>query len=199
MRHKVPTFLSDSEVKDILRQPNRLTLLGKRDFAILLLMLQTGLRKAEVCSLQRGNLKVEGKKVWLYVRGKGDRERRIPVKSLELIEALQIYWRKAKISNRDDEPFFKRIGKGWSAIPGPIGIGVVRGIVEKYSRLAKIPKNIHPHSLRHTFITEVMNRSGDIVAAQALAGHSKITTTQRYLHTTDDRMERALEKLVTDE
>jgi len=197
MQNKIPTYLTEQEIKDILRQPNKMTLLGKRDFAILLLMVETGIRRNELCNLRREDLKVEGKKVWLYVWGKGGKQRKIPIKDRELIEALQKYWEKAGVINEPNEPMFKTIGKGGSKKIHSLGPQVIRGIVEKYSRLAKIPKNIHPHSIRHSFITHALRKSGDIVAVQVLAGHRSIQSTQIYLHTEDERMEKAIEKLVS--
>lgn len=197
MRHKLQTYLTESEIKDILRQPNRTTLLGKRDFAILLLMIETGIRRSELCNLRRGDLHVEGKKIWLWVWGKGGRQRKIPIKDLELLEALTRYWEKAKIPNDDNEPMFRTVGKGGSKGSRPITWKTVRWLVEKYAKLAKIPKNIHPHSLRHTFITHALRKSGDLPAVQALAGHRNIRNTQVYLHTEDERMEKAIEKLTS--
>lgn len=196
MQHKIPTYLTEQEVKDILRQPNKMTLLGKRDFAILLLMIETGIRRNELCNLRREDLKVEGKKVWLYVWGKGGKQRKIPIKDLELIKSLQNYWERAGIINNPGEPMFLTIGKGGSKKAHSLGHEVVRGIIKKYAKLAKISKNIHPHSLRHSFITLTLRKSGDLVAVQALAGHRSIQSTQIYLHTEDERMEKAIEKLV---
>lgn len=197
MRYKLQTYLNEKEIKDFLRQPNRASLLGKRDFALLLLMLETGIRRNELCNLLREDLKVEGKKVWLYIWGKGGKQRKIPIKDLELIKALQSYWEKAGIVNESNEPMFKTIGKGGSKKTHSLGHQVIRGIVEKYTKLAKINKSIHPHSLRHSFITHTLRKSGDLVAVQALAGHKSIKSTQIYLHTEDERMERAIEKLTT--
>ena len=195
MQHKVQTYLSDQEIKDILRQPNRSTLQGKRDFAILLLMIMTGIRKNELCNLKKGDLKTEGKKIWLYVFGKGGRQRRIPIKDLEFIEALQKYWEKAKFKNDPKEPMFKTLGRKGVSDIRPVTWKTIRWIVYKYTKLAKIQKDIHPHSLRHTFITHALRKSGDLPAVQALAGHRSIQSTQVYLHTEDERMEKAIEKL----
>ena len=197
MQHRIATYLTESEIKDILRQPNKGNLLGKRDFAILLLMLETGIRRDELCKLRREDLKTEGKKIWLYVWGKGGRQRRIPIKDLELIEALQGYWEKAGVFNEPSQPMFFTIGKGGSKKTHALGHEVVRGIIKKYATLAKISKNIHPHSLRHSFITHTLRRSGDLPAVQALAGHRSIQSTQVYLHTEEERMERAIQKLTS--
>lgn len=176
-----------------------MTLLGKRDYAILLLMLQTGIRLSELCGLTRGDLRTEGKKVWLYVLGKGQRQRRIPIKDHELLTALAQYWKKAKIHTDANSPFFKTICWRGRDKCGAINQRSIKYLVPKYAELAKIQKHIHPHSLRHTFITHALRKSGDISAVQALAGHRSITSTQVYLHTEDDRMEMAIKKMQTAE
>lgn len=195
MRVRLQTYLTEPEINDLLRQPNRLTLMGKRDFAIMLLMLRTGLRRDEVCKLKRGDLRVEGRRVWLYVIGKGDKERKIPIKDRELLGALMSYWKKAEIHNVPTAPFFKTLGWRGPDKGKEISWRVIQYIIGKYVKLAKIKKNIHPHSLRHSFITHTLRKSGDIVAVQALAGHSNITSTQKYLHTEDELMIKAIEKL----
>lgn len=195
IKHRISTFLSESEVKDILRQPNRMTLEGKRDYAILLLFLSTGIRRNELCSLKRGDLKTEGKKIWLYVWGKGGRQRRIPIRSRDLIEAVANYWERGKYRNDHKAPFFLTLGRKGEKDVRPITWATVRWLVKKYAKLAKIPKNIHPHSLRHTFITHALRASGDLPAVQKIAGHRNISNTQIYLHTDDDRMEATIKKL----
>ena len=195
MRKKIPTFLTEDEVAGILRQPNRTTLEGKRDYAILFLMIRTGLRRNEVCSLKREDFKTEKNRVWLYVFGKGGRERKIPIRNVELMEALGQYWKKAGISDFSTSPIFLTIGRKGVRDIRPITHKVIRGVVEKYSKLAKIQKRMHPHALRHTFITHALRKSGDLPAVQALAGHRSIASTQVYLHTEDDRMERAVKMM----
>ena len=197
IKHRIATFLSENEIKDILRQPNRMTLEGKRDYAILLLFLSTGIRRNELCTLKRNDLKWEGKKVWLYVWGKGGRQRRIPIRSRELIEAIGNYWEKGKFKNDPNEPMFKTLGRKGPADIRAVSWKAIRWLVAKYAKLAKIDKNIHPHSLRHTFITHALRKSGDLPAVQALAGHKNISNTQIYLHTDEDRMEKAIAKLAT--
>jgi len=192
MRKKIPTFLTESEIDDILRQPNRTALEGKRDYAILFLMIFTGLRKNEVCSLKRADFKTEKNKVWLYVFGKGGRQRKIPIHNVELMEALGEYWKRAGILEFSLSPIFLTLGRKGAQDIRPCSHEVIRGIVNKYSKLAKIQKRMHPHALRHTFITHALRKSGDLPAVQALAGHRNIASTQVYLHTEDDRMERAI-------
>lgn len=195
MRNKVQSYLTESEVKDILRQPNRMSLLGKRDFAILLLFIRTGIRLSELCNLRRGDLRTEGKKVWLYVYGKGGRQRKIPIRDHELLGALMQYWKKAGIEGKAEAPMFTATVKQNKGQDGRIRHTAVKYLVKKYSKMAKIQKDIHVHSLRHTFITHALRKSSDITAVQKLAGHRSITSTQVYLHTDDERMEMAIEKM----
>ena len=195
MKNKVQPYLTDAEVKDILRQPDRTTARGKRDYAILLLMLSTGIRRDELCRLKRSDLKREKAKVWLYVWGKGGKQRRIPISSRELVTAIWHYWATTPWEPSGGLPLFARVASHPSQPPQPITWETVRWVVAKYARLAKISKPIHPHSLRHTFITRTLQRSGDLVAVKALAGHSSIRSTEVYLHTDEERMERAIARL----
>jgi len=195
MRKKIATFLTESEIDDILRQPNRTTLAGKRDYAILFLMIFTGLRRNEICTLRRGDLVNEKKHFWLFVWGKGGKQRKIPIRNLELIEGIAQYWKKAGIPDDPNSPAFLTLGRKGQNDIRPISWKVIRGIVDKHARLAKITKRVHPHCLRHTFITHALRKSSDLPAVQALAGHSSIKSTQVYLHTDDDRMERAIKMM----
>lgn len=195
MRNKVQSFLTEQEVVKYLRQPDRMTLLGKRDYAILYLFIATGIRLSELCNLTRGDLRTEGKKVWLYVYGKGGKQRRIPIRDHKLMAALVEYWKKAAIPNEASAPMFMSFAKAKRQHRGPIRQTAVKFLVKKYAELAEFQKPIHVHSLRHTFITHALRRGGDITAVKKLAGHSSITSTQVYLHTDDERMEMTIEKM----
>lgn len=195
MRNKVQHYLTESEIRQLLQQPDRFTLLGKRDYAIMLLFISTGIRLAELLSLKRSDLQTEGRKVWLYVYGKGGRQRRIPIKDHHVITALAEYWKKAKIPNEPEQAMFRTIGWRGPDKGAPLKRTAVKYLVKKYVELAGIQKNIHVHSLRHTFVTHALRKSGDLPAVQKLAGHRSITSTQVYLHTDDDRMEAAIEKM----
>ena len=195
MRNKVQSYLTEAEIAQILRMPNRMTLIGKRDYAIMLLFISTGIRLSELCNLRRGDLRTEGKKVWLYVYGKGGKQRRIPIRDHELLDALMYYWKKANIEQNAQAPMFMSTQNNEKENRGIIFTGTVKYLVKKYAELAQIQKPIHVHSLRHTFITHALRKSADITAVQKLAGHSSITSTQVYLHTDDERMEMAIEKM----
>lgn len=195
MRNKISEFLTDQEIKDLLRQPDRQTFLGKRDFLILKLMILTGLRRAEICGLRRGDLMVSGDRAYLKILGKGQKVREIRIADPEVLSDLVDYFKKVgSLSNPEAPMFFTASQRGGHQIR-QITPETIRRIVEKYVRLAKIPKRITPHSLRHTFLTQALKRGADLATVQGLAGHSNIQTTSRYLHTTQEDMDKAIERL----
>jgi site-specific recombinase XerD len=155
---------------------------------ILKLLPLTGMRIAEICSLQSENLKQVGKRWVLQFRGKGDKERIVPL-SLNAWRILKRYL----ITNG----YMYEDGSGLMSgtiFETQLGTPVKPHYVRKYTRKIAserpILKGLSPHVLRHTFATRV-NRSGvDLKTLQALLGHSQITTTSRYLHpTADDLMD----------
>jgi len=195
MRHKISEFLTLQEIQDLYRQCDKTTEKGLRDFCILSLILHTGLRRAEIPALRRENLQVQGKTLYLYARTKGDKSKKIPLKDLELLESLQRYFKKLGLDETPTAALFFSVSKNSLGHRRPITAETIRRIVETKIKQAKISKRITPHSLRHTFITQALHAGADIKTVQALAGHSNVSTTSRYLHTTDERMEAAIEKL----
>jgi len=195
MRHKTTEFLTLQEIKDIYRQCDRTTLRGLRDFCIISLMLHTCLRRHEITALTEKSLVGQGKGLYLYARTKGDKEKKIPLKDLELTEALAKYRYRTLNDRTNSSALFWSIPKGSQKESHPITDETIRRVIERAVRLAKISKRITPHSLRHSFITQSLHAGADIKTVQALAGHSNISTTSRYLHTTEERMEKAIASL----
>lgn len=188
---KIPEFLTDPEVKALLRVPDRRTLQGKRDYAILKLLVNSGLRKAELCSLAIGDLQPYRNNIVLTVRGKGGKARRIALHP-EVLSALKEYWKAAGAEPDPERPLFSTLGKH-----GPYGIKpltrvAVDHLVRRAAREALVRKRITPHSLRHTFATLMLDRGEGLRAVQGLMGHSSIRTTERYLHASDDMMVEAV-------
>lgn len=148
-----------------------------RDIAILELLFVGGLRVSELCCLTFHDFSLEHCAV--MVHGKGNKERLIYLENEEVISALNryIYFRrKAEI----DLPylFITKFGQMLST-------QAVRNLVAKYVRLSGINKNITPHVFRHTFATLLLEEGVDIKYIQDFLGHSSISTTQIYLHTTN--------------
>ncbi|QBQ96138.1 tyrosine recombinase XerC [Paraburkholderia pallida] len=154
-----------------------------RDHAMLELFYSSGLRLAELVGLDVHYVKRDGYESagWLKrdaaeveVHGKGDRHRLVPVgkKALEALDAW-LAVRGAWVKH-DDAPLFLSV-RGNRMAPG-----VVRERVKRAALVAGIPANVHPHVLRHSFATHLLQSSGDLRAVQELLGHASISATQVY-------------------
>jgi integrase/recombinase XerC len=149
----------------------------KRDRAILELLYASGLRVSELVGLDLGDIDRAGQ--MLRVLGKGRKERVIPFGS-SAQAALEAYWPvREEILNRPGaEPEFQAVFLNHYA--DRLGTRSVRAIVKKYSRLADVNWDLHPHSLRHAFATHLLADGADLRAIQELLGHVSLSTTQRY-------------------
>lgn len=152
-----------------------------RDVALLETLFSTGLRVSELSSL-----KIEGVNISrgeFSVRGKGGKVR-VVFLSDAAKEALKAYL----ASRRDPSPFVfvshDRAKKGRED-SGPLTPRSIERIVQAYARRAGVVKRITPHTLRHTFATDLLRSGADIRAVQSLLGHASITTTQVYTHVTN--------------
>lgn len=195
---KPSEFLTKDEVQALLRVPNRKTLQGKRDYAILLVLLTTGLRKAELCSLRMKDIKSYRGRPRLEVMGKGSKVREVDLNS-QTYEALNDYWKAGKkhyLPLEDpNRSLFYTMGRHPHTVQ-PLTSAAVRYMVREHTRKALIRKRITPHSLRHTFATTLLDRGKDLRTVQELMGHESIQTTERYLHTSDDKKMDAVDSLV---
>ena len=194
MKKKETEFLTEEEVQAILRVPDRRTLQGKRDYAILLTLLSSGLRKAEICSLKLEDIKTYRNQAVVDVNGKGGKFRRIPLKG-ETLLAIQEYRNAGKNGTHSDHPLFLTLGKHGPYEESPLTPKAVDCLVKSVAKKALIRKRIHPHVLRHTFATTLLDKQADLKTVQELMGHSHIRTTERYLHSADDRKIEAIERL----
>ena len=187
-------FLTEEEPQAMLWVPDRRSLQGIRDYAILLTLLTTGLRKAEVCDLKIGDLKTYRNQAVTDIIGKGQKFRRIPLESKTLI-SIQDYSRASGNGTDPDHPVFYTLGKHGPYEGKPLTPKAVDCLVKSLATKALIRKRIHPHVIRHTFATTLLDKGNDLKTVQALMGHSHIRTTERYLHRTDDRKVEAIKSL----
>ena len=194
MKKKETEFLTEEEVQAILRVPDRRTLQGKRDYAILLTLLTTGLRKAEICNLKVEDLKTYRNQAIIDVIGKGKRFRRIPLKT-ETLLAIQDYLKANGKGSGLGHPIFNTLGKHGPYESTGLTPKAVDCLDKSMAKKALIRKKIHPHVIRHTFATTLLDKGNDLRTVQALMGHSHIRTTERYLHSTDDRKVEAIQRL----
>lgn len=184
--------LTREQAESLLRQPDRATVKGKRDYAILCLMLHNGLRNSEVTGIRWRDFYEERGHVVLNIRGKGEKRSITKVKP-NVMAAIQDYMWASSRELDAESPLF--IGERtnsvvyWDRVGKPLSPGGIRYIVSEYARLAGIGKQITPHSLRHTCVTLCLDGGGTIRHAQYLAQHEDPKTTIRYdrnRHNLDD-------------
>lgn len=181
---KLPHVLNAEQVRRLLSAPNRSTRKGLRDAALLELMYASGLRVSEVISLRVGD--VSEKECVLRVRGKGGRERMVPV-AKSALATVAAYRAAAKIpANNARALLFPRRAGG-----APLSRGIVWRSVKEHARRAGLPQLPSPHWLRHSFATHLLSGGADIRAIQEMLGHARITTTQIYAHVANDRLRAA--------
>ena len=187
-KHELPKFLDDKEIAALLEAPERETLLGKRDHAILELLYSTGMRIAELAGLDVGSVDLIGETC--IVRGKGKKERVLPVGSYatRALGAYEEARRTAGFPCRRGAPLFI------NARGGRLTTRSVARNLEKHIRTAGLARKVSPHTLRHTFATHMLNRGADLRSVQELLGHANLATTQIYTHVTTERLRKVYEK-----
>lgn len=182
----LPRHLRPGEIERLIEAPSSEGALGHRDRALLELLYATGLRVGELVSLDWHDVDIEARV--LRVLGKGGKERMVPF-GAPAAEALKIWLRhsdellsRRKAPAADQEPVFLN-NRG-----GRLGDRSVRRIVDRHSAAAGVPSGVHPHTLRHTFATHLLEEGADLRTIQELLGHSSLSTTQRYTHVEIERM-----------
>lgn len=178
----LPHFLSPQEVERLLEAPDPATDLGARDRVMLELMYAAGLRISEVLSLGVGD--VQFQVGILSVRGKGSKERLVPVHQ-KALDALKAYLEgpRARLlgQGRRDEVFLNKDGGRLSRM------GAWK-LLHKYFLKAGLPAGVTPHTLRHTFATHLLEGGADLRSVQLMLGHADIATTQIYTHVSRARL-----------
>ncbi len=186
------TFLSPEELHRLFDEPDTSTIAGLRDRAILELLYSSGLRVSELCGLNKDHINLKRKE--FMVRGKGQKDR--PV----FISDQSADWIEQYIQQRKDASpaLFVRIGghkkPDFSGNYLRLTPRSVQRMVAKYALLAGITKHVSPHTLRHSFATDLLMNGADLRSVQAMLGHSNIATTQIYTHVTDPHLKKIHEK-----
>ncbi len=168
-----------------------------RDRALMEFLFSSGLRVSELVSLKKENLNL--KKGEFTVRGKGDKLRLVFI-SPKATKALEDYFKLRKDNSRalfirhdDKETVEKQIKTLDDKLPG-LTARTVQRLIKKYAMLAGITKKISPHTLRHSFATDLLANGADLRAVQELLGHASISTTQIYTHLTNRRLRDVYDK-----
>jgi site-specific recombinase XerD len=208
---KQVSFLTADEVSRLLAAVDENKKTGLRDHAILELLFSGGLRVSELCNLNRDHINLKRRE--FTVRGKGQKDRPVFI-SPDAAEALQNY-----LAERHDNfaPLFlnesrnqkqteqKSYSDSVSAksrtrdkIQASEAMRLtprsIQRIVGFYARAAGITKHVSPHTLRHSFATDLLMNGADLRSVQSLLGHANIATTQVYTHITDPHLREVHER-----
>ena len=190
---KQVTFLHFDEIERLLAEIPLDTESGLRDRAIIELLFSGGLRVSELCSLNRDSINLERRE--FMVRGKGKKDRPIFIDK-STAECIEDY-----LNMRTDTlPAMFLNNSANQQIPSTSGDfrrltpRSIERIVQKYTRLAGITKHVTPHTMRHSFATDLLMNGADIRSVQSLLGHANISTTQIYTHITDPHLKEVHEK-----
>jgi integrase/recombinase XerD len=180
---RLPVVLSAAEREALLTAPNQKAPTGLRNYCMLLLYLNLGLRASEAINLEVDSIDWQGGKV--LVDGKGGKERVLWLSDSDLAALKR--WRAVKPAGR--YLFCTLAG-------GKICDRYVRDFVKRYARKKGITaKDVHPHTLRHTFATDLLKENNNIRLVQKALGHTSINTTMIYTHIVDEELENALKTL----
>lgn len=189
---KQVTFLNENELQRLFAQPKIDTIAGLRDKAILELLFSSGLRVSELVGLDREHINLKRRE--FMVRGKGQKDRPI------FISEAAAAWIQLYLNKRQDtaKPLFMRYG-GRKVVDNSgnyhrLTARSVQRIVASYALLAGITKHVSPHTMRHSFATDLLMNGADLRSVQAMLGHSNIATTQIYTHVTDPHLRKVHER-----
>lgn len=182
------SFLENTEIERIIKATQGDSFKTIRDQAILELLFSTGMRVSELVSINRNQLNLNREE--LSVRGKGDKIRVVFI-SETAKTALKKYLRE----RNDIDPalfirseYFIRQAPHHKKDSLRLTPRSIQRIVKYYATKAGIVKNVHPHTFRHSFATDLLTNGADIRSVQAMLGHTSITTTQIYTHVTNPRL-----------
>jgi integrase/recombinase XerD len=179
---QLPKALTADQIQALLAQPDSATLLGQRDRAMFELFYACGLRVSELADLQLGQVVLQPG--YLTVRGKGEKERLVPMGELAA-DCLKTYLEDGRL---------RLLKKGFipQVFINTRGESISRQgiwkIIKTRARKAGITVNITPHMLRHSFATHLLENGADLRSLQVMLGHADIATTQIYTHVARERL-----------
>jgi site-specific recombinase XerD len=189
---KQVTFLAPEEIDTMLSQLDTSKISGLRDRAILELLFSSGLRVSELVGLNKDHINLSRRE--FTVRGKGQKDRPI------FISEDAAYWIAKYLERRVDNDsalFLRYSGTRKTDTTGNylrLTQRSVQRMVAKTALLAGITKHVSPHTMRHSFATDLLMNGADIRSVQSLLGHSNISTTQVYTHVTDTHLKKVHEQ-----
>lgn len=190
---KQVSFLNEDEIARLFDAVDVTTPAGLRDRAILELLFTSGLRVSELCALDRNHVNVKRRE--FSVRGKGQKDRPVFISQraadwveeylrsrLDNLPALFIAYSRHTAHAHTDGNFRR------------LSVRSVQRLVSQYALLAGITKHVSPHTMRHSFATDLLMNGADLRSVQSMLGHANISTTQIYTHVTDFHLKEVHER-----
>lgn len=189
---KQVTFLHFDEIERLIAAIDTTSEVGLRDRALIELLFSSGLRVSELVNLNRDHINTKRRE--FMVRGKGQKDRPVFISDSAATHVANY------IAERQDTlvPLF--ISYSRNVIPDTTGdfrrltSRSIQRIIAQYARVAGITKHVSPHTMRHSFATDLLMNGADIRSVQVMLGHSNISTTQVYTHVTDEHLREIHEK-----
>ena len=175
---KLPQYLNYNEMIDIFSVIDTSSILGLRNRLIMELLYATGVRVSELVNIKIDDIDINNKSI--YVIGKGNKERVVFFNDV-CKKYIEKFINDSKEVRKDNYLIINNNGK-------QITTRGIRLIIDKIIHETSIIKKIHPHTLRHTFATHLLNNGCDLLTVQELLGHSSISTTGIYTHVTTEHI-----------
>jgi integrase/recombinase XerC len=182
---RLPVFLEEFEIDQLLEAPDISTELGRRDRAVLEMLYSTGCRVSELVGLTLDRMDLSNRYVLLM--GKGHKERIVPL-GRPCVKAMTNYLENTRSVLMEHYHVSPHSFVFVNSRGTPLTARSVRRILDKYVEQTALSKHISPHTIRHTFATHLLDHGADLRSVQELLGHASLSTTQIYTHVTADRI-----------
>lgn len=182
-KEALPKYAKSNDLEKIFKSIDKSTPLGKRNYLIFELLYATGIRVGELVNIKLEDINLYDKTIKIY--GKGSKERMVIYGSY-CEQALRDYLEKARpilLKEKNDYLFLNKNGTRLSA-------RFIRKIFDNQILKCQIEYKISPHTLRHTFATDMLNAGADLITVKELLGHSSINTTGIYTHITNEQLKK---------
>ena len=182
----LPHYLKDDEINKLFSIPDTSTALGLRNLLIIEMLYATGVRVSELVNIKLKDIDIYNDSI--KIRGKGNKERIVFFGSF-CKSALEIYLdegRKELDKKGSIYLFLNKFGNKLSD-------RMIRNILDDLILKAGVEKHVHPHMIRHTFATDMLNSGADLMTVKELLGHESINTTSIYTHVSNEQIRRVYE------